>query len=355
MTLASQSLLHINLGAVARNWQKYHALGAPITAAVIKANAYGLGAKEIGSTLYDQGARVFFVAHINEAVEARNFLPNDAQIYVLNGFFDGEGEFFNKYNISPIINSLPQYEIWAKQNPNCEFALHIDTGMNRLGLRFDDFKNFEQIAKNPNLKFIMSHLACASDKNSSMNKLQYGKFVKASQYFENIPKSLSASAGALLGKEYLFDIIRPGIGLYGSNPLDDCENIFETVATLTSPILQIRHVKIGESIGYGATFFAKRDMQIAIVALGYADGFIRHSSNVGFAYFNGKKTPILGRVSMDLIAIDISNIENAKETNQIEFIGENALIDKIAQAAETISYEFLTRLGSRFERKYISE
>ena len=352
MSANSQAQLDINLSAMARNWSKFAKLGAKNTAAVIKADAYGLGAKEAARAFQDIGCKDFFVAHFEEAVKARSFISASSRIFVLNGCFENQTEIMNEFDLIPIINSIEQYEIWEKiKRP---FALHIDTGMNRLGLRFDEYSNFEKISKNENLSLVLSHLACGSDPNSSKNITQLSLFKDACEYFE-CDKSLSASGGALLGDDFLFDLIRPGIGLYGGNPHDFGENFSEAVVTLKSPILQTRLVKKGESIGYGASFIAKKDMNIATVALGYADGFLRSASNSGFAIIKETKCQILGRVSMDLIAIDLSNLEGVKFGDMAEFLGKNALIDDQANCANTISYEFLTRLGNRFKRNYFYE
>lgn len=348
----TQSVLDINLSAMARNWSKFSKLGAKTTAAVIKADAYGLGAKEAARAFQDVGCKDFFVAHFDEAIKARSFISASSRIFVLNGVFSNQSEIMAEFDLIPIINSIEQYEIW--ENQNLPFALHIDTGMNRLGLRFDEYNNFEKISKNANLKLVLSHLACGSDPNSSKNITQLSLFKDACEYFE-CEKSLSASGGALLGDDYLFDLIRPGIGLYGGNPHDFGDNFSEAVVNLKSPILQTRIVKKGESIGYGASFIAKKNMNIATVALGYADGFLRSASNSGFAIIKNTKCKILGRVSMDLIAIDISNIEGVKFGDEVEFLGKNALIDDQANCANTISYEFLTRLGNRFKRNYFYE
>lgn len=351
MTFTSQSQLKINLAALGRNWEKFNKLGSSNTSAVVKADAYGLGAREVTKVLQECGCDTFFVAHYEEAIEARKFIAANAKIYVLNGVFENQCDGMVEFDIIPIINSYEQLEIWQTNTKQQNYALHIDTGMNRLGLRHDDsfdndyFKDFP-----PHL--ILSHLACGSDINSQLNKTQLERFKNAAQIFPNSLKSLSASAGSLLGNEYHFDIIRPGIGLYGGNPLDDCANIFNTIVELKSPIIQTRKVKKGESIGYGASFIAKKEMQIGIVSLGYADGFLRNASNKGFGFIDGKMCKILGRVSMDLIAIDLSETKDIKTGDYVEFLGDNITIDMQANHANTISYEFLTRLGTRFKRIY---
>lgn len=345
-----QAQLRIDLAALGENYSYFNRLSGGKSAAVIKANGYGLGAVRCANALYDCGARIFFVAHLLEAIELRKYCNKDIQIYVLNGFFENELPYFQNYNLIPVINNLQQLEIFTSQTHNLKTAIHIDTGMNRLGLSIEEStQNLDKIKKiAPSL--IMSHLACGSDKNHPLNQKQLMRFNSIKTQFPDTLFSLAASAGTMLGSEYHFDLTRIGIGLYGSNPMDEGINPLKAVAHLSAPIIQLRKLKEGDTIGYGATFGAQSNMQIAIVALGYADGFLRAASNNGFGYYNGRKCAIIGRVSMDLIAIDISNCTPMPEIGaQIEFLGENAKIDDQATAMNTISYEILTRLGGRFE------
>lgn len=345
MTELTKSVLSIDLSAIANNWNwfKNNCPNSEI-AGVVKANAYGLGLIRVAQRLYDEGCRTFFVAHAQEGIELRQSLGTAVKIFILNGVFHDEIPYFKDYKLLPILNSMEQFDIW---NNNGEFGIHIDTGMNRLGFRYDEIsaKCFENAA------LVMSHLACASDISHELNQIQLARFVAATHAVKNTKLSLSASAGAMLGNEFQFDLIRPGIGLYGGNPLDNCENKMQCVVSLEAPIIQTRFVKKEESIGYGASYIARNDMEIAILAIGYADGFLRSASNRGVAYLRDKKVSILGRVSMDLIAIDVTDI-GAKMGDNVEMLGKNVTIDEQAANMGTISYEILTRLGSRYKKEY---
>lgn len=344
-----QSELLIDLEALVYNWQYYKNLckNSEI-AAVVKANSYGLGIEKCAQKLEKAGCKLFFVAHISEGIELRNYINKSSQIFVLNGIFENEKVVFKQYNLIPIINDFSQIEYWDD-----DLYIHIDTGMNRLGIRFDECDNL--IKYQDRIKFIMSHLACSSDISNEYNGVQLERFKKAASLFPNAKKSFSASAGALISSDYRFDIIRQGIALYGGNPLDTEFNELKPVAILNSPILQIRLLKENETQGYGASFKTDKDIKIAIVALGYADGFLRSASNSGYASINGIECPIIGRISMDLIAINIDNIENVKTGDNVEFLGANTKLDKQAEAMQTINYEILTRLGNRFNKKYIND
>lgn len=341
----TKAILQIDLNAIANNWHWFK-LNCPNSeiAGVLKADAYGLGMTPIAKRLFDEGCRIFFVAHASEGIQLRNLLGMGVTIYVLNGIFLHEEIAFNENQLIPIANSMQQYQLCQ----NMEFGLHVDTGMNRLGIRHDEFdkSKFSQ----PSL--IMSHLACASEPSHQLNSTQLDRFNAIANKFPNVSLSLSASAGAMISKDYHFDLIRPGIGLYGGNPLDIGENQMQCVATLNAPIIQTRNVKSGESVGYGASFTAERDTKIAILAIGYADGFIRAVGNNGVAFINNRKCNIIGRVSMDLIAIDVTDID-VNAGDYVEMIGQNITIDEQAQSMGTNSYEVLTRLGNRFERKYL--
>lgn len=353
MPFSSQSILKINLAALTRNWQKFDNLGAHTTSAVIKANAYGIGANECSKALQNAGCKDFFVANLIEAIEARKFISANCKIYVLNGFFDKQEDLFYEFDLIPVLNSIEQFEIFTSKLPNQPYAIHFDTGMNRQGIRFDDFDNINKIINAINQPLlIISHLACASNIDASLNEIQNIRFKEIQKYFPNSKFSLSASAGALIGNEYLYDLIRPGIGLYGGNPIVNKPNIFEPVVEIHAPLIQIREVKTGESIGYGATYIASKNMKIGIIPIGYADGFIRAAQNGGKAYLNNNETQILGRISMDLIAINLENIDNVHNGDFVELLGKNISIDNQANCANTISYEFLTRLGTRFNRIY---
>ncbi|KAF0099617.1 MAG: alanine racemase [Hyphomonadaceae bacterium] len=300
---ASQPELAINLDALIANWQFFKDLGNAEVSAVVKANAYGLGIEKCALALHDAGCNIFFVAHLSEGIVLRKMLSWRAKIYVLNGFIGGEIQYFREYDLIPVLNNFEQIQSHQDQKTPC--AIHIDTGMNRLGIRFDEAEKCEKLLAGQSVEMIMSHLACASEPAHTLNDLQLVRFRQICDLFPNAQKSLSASAGALIGPKYHFDLLRPGIGLYGSNPNDNPINPMRPVLTLRAPIIQLRELKSGEAFGYGATFTASKTTKIAVIALGYADGFLRSASNSGFAVIDGVKCPIIGRVSMDLIALDI--------------------------------------------------
>ena len=359
-----RSQLMINLQALAENYQ--HLLGksgAKAAAPVIKANGYGLGSDVAALTLFNAGARGFFVAHLDEAVTVRNAL-NEAMpeykshvpIYVLNGFFAPEFKLYSQYRISPVLNTLEQLNQWQAlpfQHIAHGAALHIDTGMNRLGLRCEQA---EQAAQNQKgLTLIMSHLACGDEPDHPLNALQLERFNSVRALFPKLSASLANTAGCLLGQDYGFDLARPGIGLYGSNPF--CNSAkpqlgagLKPVVTLNARILQLRHVPQGESVGYGASFVATCDSRIATLACGYADGFLR-ASQASHAAFEGQIYPFAGRISMDLLAVDVTNAPaQIQEGDVMELFGHTISIDEVALKAGTIAYELLTDLGRRYTR-----
>jgi alanine racemase len=346
--------IDINLDAIAQNWRYFNKIAPEaVVSGVIKADAYGLGVDKVAHRLQNIGCNNYFVATLKEAIEARQAISASSQLFVLGGFFDSEIDIFSEFDLIPVINSVEQLEF--VKGSNLKLALHIDTGMNRLGLRPEQAVDMAKEINNLNLALVMSHLVSSSERDATLNKKQLEVFTQASSYF-NVPKSLSASGGTLLGKEYHFDIVRPGIGLYGGAPIDNEETPLEPVVTLYAPILQVRGVKAGESVGYSAAYVAKQDMKIATIGLGYADGFLRSAGNKGIAYVDGKICPILGKVSMDMIAIDISDCDtDIKCGNFVELLGKNVKLDEQAKNMGTISYEILTRLGNRFKRNYLGE
>ena len=353
--LARHSQLRIDLGALARNWAFFaeNAQGAEC-AAVIKANGYGLGLAEVAQSLADAGCKTFFVAHGFEGEKARQALGPDPVIYVLNGVMAHEVPAFLATDLRPVLNDEGQVHLWAQAGLGQPAAVHLDTGMNRLGLSEDDIDRVEEALFTLNLSLIMSHLACASDPQHPKNEMQRHAFVSLAARLPPAPLSLAASAGILLEGDYCFDLVRPGIGLYGGGPFDQDPVPLEPVATLEAPIIQLRSVGPGDTIGYGATWQADRRRMIATIALGYADGFLRSGSNRGFAILGGAVCPIVGRVSMDLITLDVSGAGSAVKIGAMaQFLGRAAPLDAQAQALDTIPYEILTRLGDRFERSYL--
>jgi alanine racemase len=350
----NQSQLRIDLGALTRNWAFFadKAHGAHC-AAVIKANAYGLGMAPVAKALAEAGCDTYFVAHSFEGRQARQVLGPKPRIFVLNGPSSNEAEMYLEAGLTPVLNSLEHIVWWQTYGQGRPAAVHLDTGMNRLGLSEDDLDQAIEPLKSIHLALIMSHLACASDPEHPKNEMQRKAFLAMAAQLPEAPLSLAATGGTLLGGGYCLDLVRPGIGLYGGSPFDRHSVALEPVVTLEAPILQLRNVGPGDTVGYGASWQADRRRTIATIALGYADGFLRSGSNKGFAIVAGAVCPIVGRVSMDLLSLDVTGAgSNAKVGKMAQFLGRAAPLDAQAQALDTISYEILTRLGDRFERTY---
>ena len=371
----SLSRLTIDLDALARNYlflKKNLAAGVDC-AAVVKADAYGLGATPIAQTLYRQGCRHFFVADIDEARTLLHSLRTDAdhaapgmpgydvQVYVLDGPHGAVPEDFLIKGVVPVLNSIEDVQFWAgvaKQHERrLSSVLHIDTGMNRLGLSPADVAS---IAQNPDilsafdLRYIMSHLACAEDKNHPMNAQQLATFQRSVQMIKGTWRlSLANSGGVFLGADYHFDLVRPGAALYGLQAQTDLPNQMQNVLLLDARVLQVRMVDQDGTVGYAATSPVKKGMCIATIAIGYADGYFRSLSNRGTVYIHNKACPVLGRVSMDSVIVDISHITSPVSVGDwAEVIGKNQSVDDLAAKAGTIGYEVLTNLGARLKRTY---
>lgn len=346
--------LAVDISALKSNYQLLENRHAKKSiAAVVKANAYGLGVKEVSVALWSAGCRDFFVATLAEGVELRSILP-EVKIGVFQGLFAGEEKEYSYHRLTPVLNDIPQVERFTKselRHTSKNIMLHVDTGMTRLGLCESDLENPILSKLNPTL--ILSHLACANSPEHPKNSEQLNRFQTALKYFPNAKASLANSAGVFLPDEFHFDIARTGCALYGINPSDNTKPM-QHVATLSSPILQIRTLDRDETVGYGATAAAKKGNRIAIIALGYADGYFRILSNQGFTFITGHKVPLLGRVSMDMVAVDISNIPESQITEQTraEFINNIQTVDDIASQCNTIGYEIFTRIGRRVQRIY---
>jgi len=332
--------LRVDHAAIVENWRffKKQAPGAAVSA-VVKADAYGLGSIAAARALAQAGARVFFTATAAEAVLVRRALGEGPQIFVLNGPTGDDLATFAGAKLTPILNSMAQIKLWDARGPA---GLHIDTGMNRLGIGPEELPQASSALRDVSLAVVMSHLACASDPAHPLNAIQLKRFVDAATLFPKATRSLASTGGALIGPDYHFDLIRPGIGLYGSGGLDADNPKLHVAATIDASILQVRDVEPGETFGYGATFTAAQKMRTATVALGYADGYLRSLSTRGYGFLGGAKRPILGRVSMDLIIIDVTGCDEAQPGAMVEFLGANAPIDDIATLAGTAPYELLT-------------
>ena len=332
--------IRVDHGAIVENWRFFKKLApSAATAAVVKADAYGLGSVGAARALAQAGARVFFTATTGEALLVRKALGDGPQIFVLNGPDADDVAQFADAKLTPILNSVAQIKLWDARGAA---GLHIDTGMNRLGVGPEELTQAMMALKDVSLALVMSHLACGSDLKHEMNAVQLKRFADAATLFPKAPRSLAATAGALIGPDYHFDLIRPGIGLYGSGGLDADNPALTTAATIEAPILQVRDVNPGETFGYGATATATGKMRTATVALGYADGYLRSLSGRGYGVLGGAKRPILGRVSMDLIILDVTGCADAHPGAMVEFLGPNAPLDDLAALAGTASYEILT-------------
>jgi alanine racemase len=353
--------LTVDLDALADNHRRLRAdAGSAEVAPVVKADGYGLGAEPVARRLWAEGARSFFTARIEEGENVRAALgeARPARIYVLDGVIAGTMPRFAAAKLTPVLNSLPQIEeaaAYGHRHGEVEAALHIDTGLNRLGVRTEEAASLAQAPdrmKGLRLELVMSHLACAADPANPMNALQLEGFRQASAGFPGVRRSLANSGGIYLGPDYAFDLVRPGITLYGGGPREAHDPRFKAVARLEAPILQVRAVPAGESIGYDATFTATAPMRVAVVPVGHADGHLRSGAGSACVWFAGGRRPILGCVSMDLIVIDVTGCEEARPGASVELLGPHLLVDDLAAAAGTISYEILVRLGDRAERAY---
>jgi alanine racemase len=353
--------LVIRLDAIVANYRTFQRLAGPaVVGAVVKADAYGTGAARIAQALASEAnADTFFVARIEEGIELRPVAPR-ARIFVLDGVTPDTVAPLLTYQLTPVLNSLAEIAVWSavarEAHQRLDAAIHVDTGMNRLGMPGYELPVLagEQAKRLEGIRtvLVMSHLACADDPNAKLNAVQLERFKTALTLLPAAPASLSSSAGVLLGKDYLFDMVRAGIGLYGGNPQPSCANPFASSVRLTGRVLQVRRVDKGESVGYGATFRAKRPTVIATVALGYADGLMRAIGNRGQAALAGVNVPVVGRVSMDLITLDVSDILDVRTGAEVEFIGDNISLENLAEAAGTASYEILTSLPRRIPRDY---
>lgn len=360
------AVLSIDLAAVKQNWRRLKAqAGRAECGAAIKGNAYGLGVTPVARALWEAGCRTYFVARPKEGEELRAILA-DATIYVLDGLFAGQAEFYAKLNLCPALISSSEAKEWAAfgraYGRKLPCALHVDTGINRLGFSMSEFAallddNFTMDGLNVGL--LMSHLACADDAAHPMNRRQAEAFNAVRQRLPGVPASLANSSGIFLGADFTHDLVRPGIALYGGNPTPKVANPMQAVAILEGTVMQLRSIAPGETVGYSATWEARRESVIAILGAGYKDGVPRSLSSrepggPAQVFINGRRCPIIGRVSMDMMAIDVTGLPEGSVTRgtRAEILGRNILIDEAASWAGTISYELLTRLGSRYARLY---
>ena len=361
---AANGVLTVDLDAIVANWRKLESRGVPAEcAAVVKANAYGCGIEPVTHALAAAGCKTFFVATLDEARRARAAAPA-ATIYVLGGFFAGTGTTFAELNCRPVIGDLGELAEWdafCKVNGySGRAAIHIDTGMNRLGISVAEAQALSARAAQPDhgIALVMSHLACAEDLHHPLNARQVTAFREVARLFTNIPASLSNSSGIFLGPQFQFDLLRPGAALYGINPTPEADNPMQPVVNVKARVVQVRNVEKGDTVGYGATWTARRPTRLAIVAAGYADGYFRAAGGVdgvrtADAIIAGTRCPIAGRISMDLMAIDITDLPAPLRRGQmVTLVGDGVTADELALHFGTIGYEVLTSLGERYQRVY---
>jgi alanine racemase len=364
-TATQPGILTIDLDAIVANWRKLEKTAVPAEcAAVIKADAYGCGVEPVARALSGAGCKTFFVATLDEARVAREALPS-AELYVLDGFFQNCGDAFAKLNCRPVIgdlNELAEWDVFCRRSGwSGGAAIHIDTGMNRLGLTLVEANGIVPRinAGDHGITLVMSHLACAESLNHPLNARQVAAFREIASNFSGVPASLSNSSGIYLGPQFQFDMVRPGVALYGVNPTPEADNPMQPVVNLQARIVQLRNIERGDSVGYGATWTARRPTKLAIVSAGYADGYFRAASaNDGTrgaeVVVAGKRCPVAGRISMDLMAIDITDLpdKTARRGHMVTLIGDGITVDELAHHFGTVGYEVLTSLGRRFARIY---
>ena len=358
-----EAILEINLNNLSKNYSQIKNTVSKNTevAASVKANGYGLGVSYVVNSLIKKKCKTFFVATLNEGLELRK-LNKTITIMILNGLNKSRISEYRKKKLVPVINDLDQLkasEKYSKERKKIKIAIHFDTGMSRLGLDLiqtnELLKKKDQLIKYSELKLIMSHLACGDEPKNQKNIKQLNDFKKIAKFFPDTKKSLSNSAGIQLGRKYDFDMVRPGISLYGGHSRANEGEKYKNVVSLKAKIIQIRKIKAHETVGYGATFKANKPMVIGTIPIGYADGFFRKFSD-GTSFFVGEtKVRMIGRVSMDLVTLDLSSLKDQmiNQTNFVEIINEKNNINKLSKIVSTIPYEILTSLGNRYQRRYI--
>jgi alanine racemase len=346
----ARALLTVDLDAVVANWQALDAKSGPEveTAAVVKADGYGLGAAEVGRALAAAGVRTFFVALVEEGVALRAALGPGPEILVFSGPLPGDAAAIREAQLVPCLNSADQVETFANVATGDPCAVQVDSGMNRLGLEEHEVAALADVLAELKPRLVFSHLACADTPGHAQNDAQATAFGRHTAAVPAARHSLAATGGILLGASYHHDLVRPGIGLFGGLPFAQAR----PVVRLELPVIQVREVADGESVGYGADWTARRPSRIATVSAGYADGLLRALAGGSVALFaDGQPCPMVGRVSMDLVTVDVTAVTHVPD--RMEILNANQGIDDLAAAAGTIGYEILTSLGGRYERSYL--
>ncbi|WP_051952473.1 alanine racemase [Methylocapsa aurea] len=366
--LEAGAILSIDLNALVENWRTLQAVcGAAECAAVVKADAYGIGLAPVVEALRDAGCKTFFVAHVFEGRRVRGLAP-ESVIYVLNGLLPGSAPAYAQDGLRPVLGSLPEIEEWlqfvalwggarAPDGDALAAALQIDTGMNRLGLKEKDFDAAEQLTRHLNIALVLSHFVWSGQANDVKNERQIELFSRLRAQWLDVPASMANSAGIFLDQTPLYDLVRPGYALYGGNPTPGRNNPMRGVVRLDAKIIQVREVEAGESVGYEGRWTAKARRRLATINAGYADGIPFRAMGSdrrpgAEALIHGRRCPFVGRVSMDLAVLDVTDVEHVQRGDQAELIGPTITIDELAARAGTIGYEILTHLGQRFYRRY---
>lgn len=334
--------LTIDLGALVANYRALSHLGPGSAAAVVKADGYGLGAALVGQTLAKAGVQRFFVATAEEGVTLRQTLGREPDINVFAGHMTGDTPLIRDGHLTPMLNSPEQVQRHHAALPGHPFGVQLDSGMHRLGVQLADWASLRDQVRDATL--LMSHLACADDPSHPQNAAQLAQF-RAMTDGISTPRSLAATGGTLMGADYHFDLIRPGVGLYGGLPFAGAR----PVVRLSLPVIQIRTVAPGGTVGYAASYTAASPRRVATVSAGYADGLIRAMSSRATLWDGDTPCPLIGRVSMDLLTIDVTDCATAPDT--LDILGPHQTVDQLAEAAGTIGYEILTSLGSRYRRE----
>ena len=357
------AILTVDLDAVRANYRLLAERGSPATcAAVLKADAYGLGMPQVAAALVREGCRSFFVAHLDEGIRLRALVPADCTIHVMHGAMPGTARDCVRHALLPVLNDPGQLAEWralAREfGRRLPAVLQVDTGMSRMGLAPPDL---ERLRQDPawldgiDLKLVMSHLACADDPGHPLNDSQRLRFDQVRALFPGVPASLANSSGVFLGAGYHFDLLRPGCALYGINPQPGLANPLAQAVSLAARVVQLRTVAAGDIVGYGARYVAPGERRIATIAIGYADGWLRALSGHSQAFVDGVAAPFAGTVSMDSITLDVTGIDEQRIApgNTVDLLCAQQTVDDVAGQAGTIGYEVLTRLGSRLHRRYL--
>jgi len=358
----SGAILTIDLDAVRSNYRLLRARALPAAcSAVVKSDAYGLGAAQVAPALYQEGCRHFFVAHLEEGISLRPHLALDAAIFVLHGPPVGTEAAFTEHGLIPVLNSVPQVQGWrahaAMLGRKLDAIVQVDTGMSRMGMapqEVDQWLADAHFLDGVNVLYVMSHLACADERANPFNAVQLARFQAILSRLPACRASLANSSGVFLSPSYHFDLVRPGAALYGITPQAGEVNPMRPVVRLQGKIIQSRTIDAGDHVGYSLRYTAQGVCRVATVSVGYADGWLRSMSNQGLAVIDGVKVPQIGAISMDSITLDVSAIapERVAPGSLVELICAEHPVDAVAAMAQTIGYEVLTNLGGRYYREY---